>query len=421
MALVVDIQHVTKIYRLGAERSNWRALVPGPFGEQPLGEAFHALTDVSLQIEAGEALGIIGANGAGKSTILKILAGVVEPTYGSVEIRGRVAPIIELGVGFDPELNGSENVRFGGALLGHDAQELEERYESIVAFSGLGDFMETPVKRYSTGMRARLGFSLVTAFDADLILLDEVLSVGDFDFQNRSLRRVRELHERGAAVVAVSHSNQMISQLCSNLVLLEHGQIVAEGDPVTVISRYIGDQVIGIGEPFEDDRVYADLVADPPEGAPVAIEDLEVVPEAFEPGGTLTFRFTLRVLEPVDARLVMSIYSIGRAAFAEPEEGPSDLLGQVGTWTISGQIASFPVAPGPYHLRVAVIPEHDPNDFDQEYLESLAKETTPFRILGETTRRPGLMFDTTWEASEADDVEVEVDDAEVVVDAEVQP
>ena len=193
--LDVDIQHVTKIYRLGAERSNWRALVPGPFGEQPTGEAFHALTDVSLQIEAGEALGIIGANGAGKSTILKILAGVVEPTYGSVEIRGQVAPIIELGVGFDPELNGSENVRFGGALLGHDAQELEERYESIVAFSGLEDFMETPVKRYSTGMRARLGFSLVTAFDADLILLDEVLSVGDFDFQNRSRFLHRLIHQ----------------------------------------------------------------------------------------------------------------------------------------------------------------------------------------------------------------------------------
>ena len=134
MALVVDIQHVTKIYRLGAERSNWRALVPGPFGEQPLGEAFHALTDVSLQIEAGEALGIIGANGAGKSTILKILAGVVEPTYGSVEICGRVAPIIELGVGFDPELNGSENVRFGGALLGHDAQELASVCPTAMVF-----------------------------------------------------------------------------------------------------------------------------------------------------------------------------------------------------------------------------------------------------------------------------------------------
>ena len=245
MALVVDLQNVTKIYRLGAERSNWRALIPGPRGDVRTGEPFAALTDVSLQIEEGQALGIIGANGAGKSTILKILAGVVEPTYGTVEIQGRVAPIIELGVGFDPELNGSENVRFGGALLGHDAAELEERYDSIVAFSGLEEFMETPVKRYSTGMRARLGFSLVTEFDADLILLDEVLSVGDFDFQQRSLRRVRELHERGAAVVAVSHSNQMISQLCSTLVLLEHGQIVAEGDPVTVISRYIGGGVDG--------------------------------------------------------------------------------------------------------------------------------------------------------------------------------
>ncbi len=398
MALVVDLQNVTKIYRLGAERSNWRALIPGPWGEVQTGEPFHALSDVSLQIEAGQSLGIIGANGAGKSTILKILAGVVEPTYGTVEVHGRVAPIIELGVGFDPELNGSENLRFAGALLGHDRQEIEEQYDSIVAFSGLEEFMDTPVKRYSTGMRARLGFSLVTAFDADLILLDEVLSVGDFDYQQRSLRRVKDLHERGSAVVAVSHSNHMISQLCSTLALLDHGHIVTIGDPVTVISRYIGEQVIGIGEPVPDDQVHAELIADPPEDSPVAVEDLELLPDAIVPGGALTFRFTLRVTEPVDARLVMSFYSIGRAAFAEPDEGPSELLATTGSWTVTGQIDSFPVAPGPYHLRVAVIPEHDPNDFDQEYLESLAKVTTPFTILGDPTHRPGLMFDTKWEA-----------------------
>ena len=155
MALVVDLQHVTKIYRLGSERSNWRALIPGRLGEQRFGEPFDALNDVSLQIEAGESVGLIGANGAGKSTILKILAGVVEPTYGSVDVYGTVAPIIELGVGFDPELNGSENLRFGGALLGHSPEEVDERYDAIVDFAGLADFMDTPVKRYSTGMRAR--------------------------------------------------------------------------------------------------------------------------------------------------------------------------------------------------------------------------------------------------------------------------
>lgn len=412
MALVADLRNVTKTYRLGAERSNWRALIPGPLGELEADQPFHALTDVNLQIEEGQSVGIIGANGAGKSTILKILAGVVEPTNGTVDVRGRVAPIIELGVGFDPELNGSENLRFAGVLLGHSPQDIEERYESIVEFAGLHDFMETPVKRYSTGMRARLGFSLVTAFDADLILLDEVLSVGDFDFQQRSLRRVRELHERGAALVAVSHSNHMISQLCETLVLLEHGRVITSGDPVSVIARYIGEEVIGTGGPVDQDSVHADLVADPPEGSPVAIEDLEVVPDSFDPGDPLTFRFTLRVLEPVEARLVMSIYSVGRAGFAEPEEGPSELLGTVGTWVITGQIASFPVAPGPHHLRVAVIPEQDPNDLNQQYLDSLAKETTPFRVLGDATRRPGLKFDTAWEASAVP--------AEVGVDVELR-
>jgi len=396
MALVVDIQHVTKTYRLGSERSNWRALIPGRFGEQRFGEPFHALEDVSLQIEAGESVGIIGANGAGKSTILKILAGVVEPTYGTVDIRGTVAPIIELGVGFDPELNGSENLRFGGALLGHSTEEVDEKYDAIVTFAGLADFMDTPLKRYSTGMRARLGFSLVTAFDADLILLDEVLSVGDWDFQRRSLRRISELHERGAAVVAVSHSNQMISQICSSLVLLEHGRMVVQGDPISVISRYTGGRM-GDGNTVTDAEVYAEDVADPVDDSPVTIEDLEVVPDTFLPGDPLTFRFTLDVTMPAEGHIVMSFYSIGRAGFAEPEEGPSELLQQSGRWTVTGQIASFPIAPGPYHLRVAVIPFLDPNDFDQEHRQSLARSTVPFTVKGDATHRPGLKLDSRWE------------------------
>jgi len=400
MALVVDLQHVTKIYRLGTERSNWRALIPGRLGEQRFGEPFHALEDVSLQIEAGESVGFIGANGAGKSTLLKIIAGVVEPTYGTVDVKGTVAPIIELGVGFDPELNGAENLRFGAALLGHSTEAVAERYDAIVDFAGLADFMDTPVKRYSTGMRARLGFSLVTAFDADLILLDEVLSVGDWDYQRRSLRRVNELHERGAAVVAVSHSNQMISQLCSSLVLVDHGRIVVRGDPISVISHYTGGR-LGDGNVVQENDVYADDIPPPREDSPVAIEDLQVLPDAFFPGEPLTFRFTLVVTAPTEGRLVMSFYSIGRAAFAEPEEGPSELLGKVGRWTITGQIASFPIAPGPYHLRVAAVPYLDPDDFDQEFNHSLARSTVPFLIKGDATHRPGLKLDTSWESVDA--------------------
>ncbi|WP_426574224.1 ABC transporter ATP-binding protein [Aquihabitans sp. McL0605] len=401
MALVADLEHVTKTYRLGSERSNWRALIPGPRGDHRPGEPFSALTDFTLKIEPGEAVGLIGANGAGKSTALKILAGVVEPTSGTVSVSDSVAPIIELGVGFNPELNGAENLRFAGRLLGHSAADIDDRYDDIVRFAELEEFMDTPLKRYSTGMRARLGFSLVTAFDADLILLDEVLSVGDWAYQRRSLARIRELHRRGSAVVAVSHSNWLISQLCDRLLLIDHGHVVASGDPVTVISQYTGATTIGEGGPVPEDQIYADLVAEPILHSGVEIRDLELVPPDIQPGDSLTFRFNLDVEEPTDAIIVMSVYSIGRAAFAEPEQGPSHLLTTPGSWAVTGTIPHFPVAPGRYHLRIAVITHHEREDFAQEYLTSLAKVTVPFSVLGDVTSRPGLQFDAEWQVAPA--------------------
>ena len=197
-------------------------------------------------------------------------------------------------------------------------------------------------------------------------------------------------------MVAVSHSNQMVSQICSSLVLLEHGRVVVQGDPIWVIERYTGGR-LGDGNLVRENDVYAEDIADPVEDSPVAIEDLEVLPDVFLPGDPLTFRFTLEVTAPTEGRLVMSFYSIGRAAFAEPEEGPSELLEQTGRWTITGQIASFPIAPGPYHLRVAAIAALDPDDFDQEFRQSLARSTVPFVIKGDATRRPGLKLDTRWE------------------------
>jgi ABC-type polysaccharide/polyol phosphate transport system ATPase subunit len=399
MTVIASLDHVVKTYRLGIERSNWRALIPGRRGEGVIGEPFDAVSDVSLEIRAGQALGLIGANGAGKSTILKMLAGVVEPSSGTVTVRGRVAPIIELGVGFNPDLTGADNLRFGASVLGVTDRDIASRYDDIVAFAGLEDFMSTPLKRYSTGMRARLGFALVTSFEADLLLIDEVLSVGDWDFQRRSLDRIRAIHAAGAAIVAVSHSNWMVSQICEELVLLEHGKVAAMGDPVSVITRYVGQEVIGIGEPVTDNRPVTPLLSEPPPDSPVVVEDLEVVPPELEPNDPLQFRFRLRVHEAVEGLLVMSFYTMGRAAFAEPERGPGELLAAPGTYEVSGRIASFPVAPGRYHLRVAVLPaDYEDDDYDHEFLEALAKETVPFTVVGDFTRRPGLQLETTWDS-----------------------
>jgi ABC-type polysaccharide/polyol phosphate transport system ATPase subunit len=399
MTLVAELRHVTKTYRLGSERSNWRALVPGPLGETTGGDHFNALDDVSLQVHRGQAVGIVGENGAGKSTLLKVLAGIVRPTSGSVEVSGRIAAAIELGVGFDPDLTGYENLRFAGALFGVPAAEVDRRQDQIVEFSGLGEFMGMPVKRYSTGMRARLGFSLVTAFDADVVILDEVLSVGDWAFQQQCVERVRELHAAGAAVIAVSHSNWLITQICDHAVLLENGTVVLAGDPLTVIERYLGEDTIT--DTTKDERFPTlPMLATAPGDGHVRFRDLVVEPAGINPNDPLELSVVVEVDEPVDADLVMSIYTMGRAVFADPDIGPSEILRRPGTWKVSVRTDRLPFSPGSFKVRVAALHGLDPDDHTQEHLGALATISAPFKVLGPPSTRPGLQFDTEWSVGE---------------------
>lgn len=391
---------VTKRYRLGAERSNWRALVPGPFGEPSAGDWFTALDDVTLRVAPGESVGILGRNGAGKSTLLKILAGIVRPTSGAVSVSGRMAAVIELGVGFNPELTGAENLRFAGSLFGVTPAEVDRRYDDIVEFSGLAEFMHTPLKRYSTGMRARLGFALVTSFDADVVILDEVLSVGDWEFQQRCLERIGELHRAGAAVVAVSHSHWLITQICQRAVMLEHGRITCEGDPLSVIEQYLGETTITDTDKDERFPVLDELAAtDGP--SPVRLVDLELDTDEISPHDRLRFRVTVEVDRPVDGQLVMSLYTMGRAVFADPEEGPSHVLSEPGRWTVTGTTQPLPFSPGAFKLRLAVLRARDPEDHLHRHVGALATAGAPFRVLGPASTRPGLVFDTAWEARPA--------------------
>lgn len=201
-------------------------------------DEFWALKDISFEVQKGDRLGILGLNGAGKSTLLKVIAGVYNPTEGNVYRKGVIAPLIELGAGFDPQYTGSENIYLYGSVLGFSKKYIDEKYDEIVEFSGLEKFMNVPLKNYSSGMRSRLGFAIATAVEPDILILDEVLSVGDAKFRKKSENKVRSMFDKGITVLFVSHSIDQVLNICNKAILLEHGKIIASGSAKDVCKVY---------------------------------------------------------------------------------------------------------------------------------------------------------------------------------------
>jgi lipopolysaccharide transport system ATP-binding protein len=236
---------VSKKFRRGEIHDSLRDLVPaltGRFlrrGETLRNQEFWALRDLDFEVKRGEAFGIIGPNGAGKSTILKLLSGILQPTVGTLEVRGTLSALIEVGAGFHPDLTGRENIYLNGSILGMKKREIEAKFDQIVEFSGLGDFLDTPVKRYSSGMYARLGFSVAAHVDPDVLVVDEVLSVGDLVFQRKCLERMTEVLKGGATVLFVSHNLRAVAELCQRALLLEKGRMVEIGPCDEVIREYL--------------------------------------------------------------------------------------------------------------------------------------------------------------------------------------
>ena len=203
-------------------------------------EDFWALTDVSFDVEKGDVIGIVGHNGAGKSTLLKVISGIMKPTKGTIEAYGNIVPMLELGSGFDMELSGRENIYLNGAILGYSEEFLNEKYDEIVAFSELGNFIEAPLRTYSSGMLARLAFSVACIVELEILIVDEILSVGDADFQEKSRARMMELMTGGTTVFFVSHSLKQIREMCNKVVWLEHGKIQAIGKTEEICNMYEG-------------------------------------------------------------------------------------------------------------------------------------------------------------------------------------
>jgi ABC-type polysaccharide/polyol phosphate transport system ATPase subunit len=235
---------VSKQFQRGEHHDSLRSLISSAFrrrrGDLSLGDrGFWAVRDVSFEVGPGQALGIIGANGAGKSTLLKLLTRVLQPTLGSISVRGRQGALIEIAAGFHPDLTGRENVGLQGAIMGMSQADIARKFDEIVEFAGVKDFIDTPVKRYSSGMNARLGFAIAAHLDPDVLIVDEVLSVGDFTFQAKAFGRIRELVKSGIPVVVVSHQLDRVAELCTDAILLDHGTVSKQGTPVECISAYL--------------------------------------------------------------------------------------------------------------------------------------------------------------------------------------
>lgn len=233
----ISLHNVSKLFRKQKQKT-FKEFLPALFGGQSTSETFWALSDVSLEIKKGETFGIIGPNGSGKSTLLKLIAGVTKPTKGSITVNGRIAPLIELGAGFHPELTGRENVVLNGVILGMKRVEVEKKFKDIVDFAELWEFIDQPVKHYSSGMYLRLAFAVAVHTDPEILLIDEILAVGDASFQAKCMAKMHEYREQGRTIIIVTHAMETVSSFCERAVFLKQGQVQIMGEAKSVVEAY---------------------------------------------------------------------------------------------------------------------------------------------------------------------------------------
>ena len=371
---VITVENISKHYIIDHKRSKGTnglrdsitGAVKGWLGsaktadDEVTKEEFWALRDVSFSVEQGDRVGIVGHNGAGKSTLLKILSKIVEPTSGSVRIRGRVASLLEVGTGFHPELTGRENIYLNGSLLGMRRDEIRAAFDEIVAFAGVERFLDTPVKRYSSGMYVRLGFAISAHLNPEIMIVDEVLAVGDADFQKKSLGKMRDNSASGRTILFVSHNLTAVQALCNKTLYFEKGQLIEQGETNQVVASYLS----------KVSRTRLRREWDTPEDAPgndlVRVHRMELVPE-YMPGTThIDVRTPMRVkfefwnmMDRANLNLSLHLYSLtGECIFNVGSESTAYGKGLIqgeciipgyflndGTYTISIMIVKDTVTP----------------------------------------------------------------------------
>jgi ABC-type polysaccharide/polyol phosphate transport system ATPase subunit len=244
-SIAVSVENVTQRFRIIHERpDSVRELFSTFLKRKMTYHDFEAVSNVSLQVQRGEMVGIVGRNGSGKSTLLKMIAGVYVPTSGTVTVNGTLAPLIELGAGMHPEMTGRENILLNGLLMGYSKQEMQSREQRIIDFADIGEFIDVPVKQYSSGMYMRLAFSVATEIDPEILIVDEILAVGDFAFQKKCFERLRGFKASGKTILLVTHSMGPVLEHCSRAILIENGRVAADGNPRDVVQLYAGSSAV---------------------------------------------------------------------------------------------------------------------------------------------------------------------------------
>jgi ABC-type polysaccharide/polyol phosphate transport system ATPase subunit len=407
---IIEVKDVTKRFRLGRTRSLRQTMteafarLTGHGAGQP--SEFNALDRVSFSIEPGEIVGIIGHNGAGKSTMLKLLAGISPPTDGSIRVHGRVAPLIEVGAGLVADLTGRENVYLNGAILGMKREEIRRKFDDIVQFAELEQFIDTPLKRYSSGMQMRLGFAIATAVDADILIVDEVLAVGDLAFQRKCYDRIQSmLTQQGRTVLLVAHNLREIERMCQRVILLDHGRVLMDGAPHDVCNVFYERSQAKMHEDAASNEFSRAHVM---ESGDIEILEIAVLDETGEARSTLAYDapFALRLRVKSLRELTRVIFNVGVQTpdflFLSTVSSEGELSIErlpPGEHEVSCHFERMPFLPGNYALRLE-IEEGTPNHA-VFYGENLVR----FRVRAGRRSIPLVLrdgfvvMDATWSAS----------------------
>jgi lipopolysaccharide transport system ATP-binding protein len=404
MTDIVQCERLGKRYQIRHERDRQQyvalrdvltAAVKAPFIRSkraeslPPREDFWALRDVSFNIAAGEVVGIIGRNGAGKSTLLKVLSRITEPSEGRLTLCGRVASLLEVGTGFHPELTGRENIFLNGAILGMTRAEIVRKFDEIVAFAEVERFLDTPVKRYSSGMYVRLAFAVAAHLEPEILVVDEVLAVGDAEFQKKCLGKMHEVSRGGRTVLFVSHNMAAIQALCSRVIVLQDGRKVADGDPSESMAIYLSHAK----------QVVAPRLRQPvPVGRSLELVNFEITPNPLTSGQAARFTIEMRAREAARigelSLLLLSSQEMRVGIVDLRSSGLPVALAAGETWQLSGSIRTLPLVEGDYRVGLyAVAGEFSNNLFDLIELTVTARAATDRHAPYAAVHRGVIEFD----------------------------